>query len=135
VVDNFGIKYVGQEHPQHLLAVLQAHYTVTTVWNSSRYIGITLDWDYAKHRVHLSMPGYIEKALRQFQHPKPKTPQHAPFPTTPIKYGARTQYAKAPSTAPLLDQKGKKFIQQVCGKLVFLGRAVDPTHFSALSVP
>jgi hypothetical protein len=91
VVDDFGIKYVGQEHPQHLLAVLQEHYTVTTDWNGSRYIGITLDWDYAKRRVHLSMPGYVEKALRQFQHPKPKTPQHAPFPTTPIKYGARTQ--------------------------------------------
>jgi hypothetical protein len=79
------------------------------------------------------MPGYIEKALRQFQHPKPKTPQHAPFPTTPIKYGARTQYAKAPSTAPLLDQKGKKFIQQVCGKFLFLGRAVDPTLLCPIS--
>ena len=27
--------------------------------------------------------------------------------------------------APLLDAKGKKFIQQVCGKFLFLGRAVD----------
>eukprot|EP00804_Cyclotella_cryptica_P017380 CCRYP_020243-RA/>CCRYP_020243-RA protein AED:0.44 eAED:0.44 QI:0/-1/0/1/-1/1/1/0/165 len=90
-------------------------------------MGITLDWDYAKRRVHLSMQGHVEKALRQFQHSKPKTPQHAPFPTTLIKYGALMQYAKAPSTAPLLDQKGKKFIQQVCGEFLFLCRAVDPT--------
>jgi hypothetical protein len=133
VVDDFGIKYVGDEHPQHLLKVLQEHYTVTTDWKGSRYIGITLDWDYGKRRVHLSMPGYVKKALSQFQHPTPQTPQHAPFPATPINYGARQQYATAPSTATLLDPKGKKFIQQVCGKFLFLGRAVDPTLLCPIS--
>ncbi|KAL7482246.1 hypothetical protein ACHAW6_007925 [Cyclotella cf. meneghiniana] len=88
VVDNFGIKYVGKEHPQHLLTVLQEQYKVATDWTGSRYIGITLAWDYPKCRVHLSMPGYVNKALRQFQHPKPTAPQHALFPTAPIKYGA-----------------------------------------------
>ena len=29
-VDNFGIKYVGKQHAQHLLSILQEHYTVTT---------------------------------------------------------------------------------------------------------
>ncbi len=28
---------------------------------------------------------------------------------------------------PLLDDKAKHFIQQVCGKFLFLGRAVDST--------
>eukprot|EP00804_Cyclotella_cryptica_P008936 CCRYP_012042-RA/>CCRYP_012042-RA protein AED:0.44 eAED:0.44 QI:0/-1/0/1/-1/1/1/0/183 len=79
------------------------------------------------------MPGYVKKALSQFQHPKPQTPQHAPFPATPINYGAHQQYAKAPSTATLLDPKGKKFIQQVCGKFLFLGRAVDPTLLCPIS--
>ena len=65
MVDDFGIKYVGDKHPQHLLTVLQEHYKVTTDWEGSRYIGITLDWDYTKHRIHLSMPGYVDKALRQ----------------------------------------------------------------------
>ncbi|KAL7487504.1 hypothetical protein ACHAW6_013083, partial [Cyclotella cf. meneghiniana] len=76
VVDNFGIKYVGKEHPQHLLTVLQEHYKVATDWKGSRYIGIIMDWDYVKRRVHLSMPGYVDKALRQFQHSKPTAPQH-----------------------------------------------------------
>ena len=31
------------------------------------------------------------------------------------------------STAPFLDKKGKRFIQQVCGKFLFFGRAVDST--------
>ncbi|KAL7481408.1 hypothetical protein ACHAW6_007088, partial [Cyclotella cf. meneghiniana] len=94
VIDDFGIKYVGKEYPQHLLTVLQEHYKVTTDWEGSRYIGITLDWDYAKRSVHLSMPSYVDKALRQYQHSKLSSPQHAPFPTAPIKYGAQTQYAK-----------------------------------------
>ena len=37
----------------------------------------------------------------------------------------KKQYATPTSTAPFLDDKGKKFIQQVCGKFLFLGRAVD----------
>ncbi len=113
--------------------MLQEHYTVTTDWTGSRYIGITLDWDYVKRRVHLSMPGYVDKALRQFQHAKPTAPQHAPFPSAPINYGARKQYAKTPSTSPPLDHNGKKFIQQVCGKFLFLGRAVDPTLLCPIS--
>ena len=125
VVDDFGVKYVGKEHALHLKSVLESYYPLSTDWTGNRYIGIRLDWDYNNRKVHLSMPGYKDKALKQFQHPPPSEPQHSPFPTKPIKYGAKKQYATPPSNAPLLDKKGKKFIQQVCGKLLFLGRAVD----------
>ena len=78
------------------------------------------------------MPGYIAKALKVFQH-EIRTKQDQPFPSAPIQYGAKTQYAKERSTAPLLDAKGKKFIQQVCGKFLFLGRAVDATLLCPIS--
>jgi len=29
---------------------------------------MTLDWDYEKRQVHVSMPGYVEKSLKQFGH-------------------------------------------------------------------
>jgi len=35
--------------------------------------------------------------------------------------------------APVLDDKAKRFIQQVCGKFVFLGRAVDSTLLCPIS--
>jgi hypothetical protein len=35
--------------------------------------------------------------------------------------------------APLLDNKAKQFIQQVCGKFLFLGRAVDSTLLCPIS--
>ena len=107
VVDDFGVKYVGREHADHLLSVLKEHYKVTTDWTGSRYIGIHLDWDYVRRRVHLSMPGYVAKALKQFGYKPRQRAQHAPFPHTPIRYGAKTQYATAASTASPLDKKGK----------------------------
>ena len=133
VVDDFGVKYVGKEHALHLKATLERDYKVTNDWTGNRYIGITLDWDYERRQVHLSMPGYVQKALKQFQHESTKKKQHAPFPCARINYGAKKQYATQHSTAPLLDKKGKKYIQQVCGKFLFLGRAVDPTLLCPIS--
>ena len=114
VVDDFGVKYVGKEHAQHLKNTLEENYTVTTEWDGTRYIGITLDWDYKRRQVHLSMPNYVKKALKQFQHILKKK-QHQPFPSAKIIYGAKKQYATEKSTAPLLDKEGKKFIQKICG--------------------
>ena len=109
-VNDFGVKYIGREHAEHLYRVLCTHYKVTTDWKGERYIGIHLRWDYVNHQVHLFMPGYIKKALTIFQHTQ-QCQQAQPFPHTPIKYGAPKQYAKVDSASPLLDKRGKKFIQ------------------------
>ena len=75
-----------------------------------------------------SMPGYAKKALKQFKfkHTARKK-QNQTFPSAIIQYGATKQYAKGESKSPRLDKAGKKFIQQVCGKFLFLGRAMDST--------
>ena len=48
VVDDFGVKYVGEEHVHHLMGVLthNKQYEITADWKGNKYIGITLDWDY-----------------------------------------------------------------------------------------
>ena len=46
VVDDFGVKYTGREHAQHLAAALKAHYDITTDWTGSLFLGITLKWNY-----------------------------------------------------------------------------------------
>ena len=46
VVDDFGVKYVGQEHAEHLIQVLREYYTMSIDWDGSLYCGIQLDWDY-----------------------------------------------------------------------------------------
>jgi hypothetical protein len=67
-VDNFGVKYVREEHVRHLQQILEENYKVTIEWDGRGYIGITLDWDHMHRQVHLSMAGYIKKALKQFKH-------------------------------------------------------------------
>ena len=64
-----------------------------------KYIGITLDWDYKRRQVHLSMSGYVKRALQQFNHPYPARQQDSSYPCAPIKYGAKIQYAKTPVDA------------------------------------
>jgi hypothetical protein len=88
VVDDFGVKYAGKENALHLKHVLEEHYQLTCDWDGCRYIGITLDWDYQRRRVHLSMPGYVKKDLKSFQH-QLKYTQDAPYPSVPIRYGAK----------------------------------------------
>ena len=132
VVDDFGVKYVGKEHAEHLMSVIQQHYKCKADWTGERYIGIHLAWDYENGRVHLYMPGYVQKALKQFQHIFKKK-QNQPFPSTPIKYGAKTQYATEASSAPPTTKEEKKFIQRVCGKFLFYGRAVDSTVLTPIS--
>ena len=48
VVDNFGVKYIGKDHVEHLLVVIKEFYDCTKEWDSTRYLGLTLDWDYEK---------------------------------------------------------------------------------------
>ena len=133
VVDNFGVKYKHGKDARHLMNVLKNHYDVTEDWTGARYIGITLDWDYAKRQVHLSMPGYVKKALTQFNHTKPSKRQNSPFQHTPPNYGAKKQYAQEASNSPQLNKEGKRFIQQVCGKFLYYGRAVDSTILTPIS--
>ena len=133
VVDDFGVKYVGKENADHLISVLQEDYIIDTDWEGTRFIGLTLDWDYENSKVHLSMPGYIMKALSRFAHEAPSKPQHQPHPHAEKIFGATVQYAKAPDNSPLVPPEQKTYIQQVLGVLNYYGRAVDATVLVALS--
>jgi hypothetical protein len=52
---------------------LKEHYQIEEDWGGTRYIGLTVDWDYKRHEVHISVPGYVEKALTCFWSPSPQT--------------------------------------------------------------
>ena len=77
-MDDFGIKYVGKHHAEHLLKVIRTKYALTCDWAGTLYCGITLNWNYAKCYVDLSMPGYINRALHKFQHQPPSHREHSP---------------------------------------------------------
>ena len=131
VVNNFGVKYVGKEHIDHLMTVFQEHYQVKANGTGNRYIGIYMAWDYNKGQGHLYMPGYVQKALKLFEHIHKKT-QNQPFPThiNKIRSQKNTQQE---STAPPVNPTEKKFIQKVCGKFLLYRQVVDSTVLTPIS--
>jgi hypothetical protein len=56
VVDDFGVKYVGREHAEHLMECIKKNYNISSDWNGSAYCGLTLEWDYTNRTVDVSMP-------------------------------------------------------------------------------
>jgi hypothetical protein len=66
-VDDFGVKYVGREHAEHLIECIKKNYNISSDWKGSAYCGLTLECDYKNRTVDLSMPGYIKAALHKYQ--------------------------------------------------------------------
>jgi hypothetical protein len=90
-VNSFGVKYVGREHAEHLLQVLNMHYKYSQDWGGKKYLGMDIDWDYKQRKVHVSMLKYVSEALMRFQHKAPSMPQHQPYPHVKPTYGASCQ--------------------------------------------
>ncbi len=46
VVDDFGVKYIKEEHVNHLIWCIKQKYQLTEDWTRDLYCGIKLNWDY-----------------------------------------------------------------------------------------
>jgi hypothetical protein len=132
VVDDFGIKYIGEHNAQHLIDTLQLLYTVTTDWGGTLYCGLTLAWDYVTRTCDVSMPGYVSRALTTLQHPAPTRAQHAPHAWATPAYGAKVQYAAEDDTTPPLSSQELTRLQQIIGIFLYYARAIDSTMLVAL---
>ena len=65
MVDDFGIKYTGKEHVQHLLSSLKETYEISEDWAGQLYCGRTLKWNYTNGYLDTSMPTYVNKQLQR----------------------------------------------------------------------
>jgi len=131
VVDDFGIKYSGQNHVDHLLNTLRQHYKITCDWQGEQFCGMHLDWDYAHGTVDISMPGYVQRALQRFQHTS-LVPTHAPHSHSLPNYGAKVQLTNPDHTPPLSDPKQQQHVREVVGVLLYYARAIDNTMLVSL---
>jgi hypothetical protein len=52
---------------------------LTIDWDGALCCGLTLDWHFNDGCVDVSMPGCVPRALKWFEHPPPRQPQHAPY--------------------------------------------------------
>ena len=133
VVDDFAIKYTKKEDAQHLIDAIKKNYTITIDWDATKYIGLTVEWDYTNHKVYLHMPGYLSKALQRFKHDMPKSKQNSPHPHVAPQYGAKQQFTEDAEASPPLGKEEAKYVQAVAGTLLYYARAVDNTILTALS--
>ena len=74
-----------------------------------------LGWDYKENMVHMAVPGYVDKALKEFQYEQPSQHQNSPYVAAPKGYGAKAQVMDDPEDSREISAVEKKFIQQVTG--------------------
>jgi hypothetical protein len=131
-IDNFGTKYVGREHVEHLSGILKEHYKCSQDWSSAHCLGMNIDWDYINKNVHVSMLDYVPEALIRFQHAPPTKPQHQPYPHVKPTYGETKQYAETIDKSPPLFKEDKKYVLEVVGAFLYYARCVDSTMLTVL---
>ena len=99
-MDDFGVKYAGEDNALHLINSLKEEFTISEDRKGGLYYGINLKWDYDKRTLDISMPGYIWKQLQKYKYQHPSKPQYAPYPTAPRKYGVASQEQSPQDTVP-----------------------------------
>ena len=109
IVDDFGVKYEGKEHVDHLLKALRKYYSkIIEDWKESLHADITLSWNYTERWLYVSMPGNVQKLRQRFWHKMPRKPEFSSFKAAPKVYGATAQNSRMIEELPLLDEKLSK---------------------------
>jgi hypothetical protein len=59
VVNDFAVKYINKEDAEHLINAIKKYHPMTVDKEATKYIGLTIEWDYTNRKVHIHMPGYF----------------------------------------------------------------------------
>ena len=69
VVGDFGVKYVGKEHVDHLIQAIESKgYEMKTDCAGKLHCDIALDWDYEAKALGIAKSGYREMFLFEFNY-------------------------------------------------------------------
>ena len=72
------------------------------------YCVLTIDWNYDKEYVTISMPTCTPKYLKRFLHPAPQNTYYATKKWIVPEHGQSTQYTKGPENNRPIDKKTSK---------------------------
>ena len=133
-INDFAVKYTRQEDTDNLISAIRKYYPMTVDMDATKYIGLTIKWDYENRRAHIHMPGYLQKAFTQLKHKMLTRIQNSSHPHAITCYGAKTQYIEEEDTSPPLSKEDMKFVQAVVtGTMLYYVRAIDVTNLPTLS--
>ena len=136
VVDDFGVKHSNPKDFEHLLQSLEGLYTVTVDRTGSKYLGLTIDWNYIgphKH-VDISMPDYVSAALHKFRHESPPRPSHSPHAWNKPTYGSTSQLVPDDDVSPYLPKSQVRHIHAIVGTFLYYAIAIDLSMRVALGL-
>jgi len=128
VVDDFGVKYTNRAGAQHLIDTLQnSGYELSIDWEGRKYLGFQLDFATDRLSVALSLPGYIDKVLRQHA-PHITRAAASPAVYNPPSYGAKSQVVVKDTSAPLSGSRATRLAAS--SALFFTTHAPSTQSFS-----
>ncbi len=133
IIDDFGVEYMGIEHFNHLLLVLQRYCQVQTNMAGNKIAGLDVQWDFPSKQVRIDMRLYVKDLLLSLNWPMPKKTQLLPFTATLIAHSQKTQFTPDKDTlAPLLPEP-LKHIQNIIRSILYYARAVNNKLLVALN--
>lgn len=77
----------------------------------SKFVGVALNWGYEGKHIHLSMQGYVEKALKRFGHEKPRKTTRA----CTHEYGTKKQFMQEEGNLAVVGKEEQQYIRQILG--------------------
>lgn len=116
VVDDFGVKYKDPDDVKYLSEVLKMEYNIKEDWSGKSYLGYHIEHDELKGRLAISIPNYINDAVKRFNIDVTKKINNP--------HCAELE-SREDSDQVTADQK--KRVQQIIGVLLYYARAVDST--------
>jgi hypothetical protein len=135
VVDDFGIKYTKPEDLEHFITIMKELYEMKVDRTGSQYLGFAIKFSEDRNKVHLSLPGYVAKAIERFC-PHITRGSRSPAVYVPPKMGAQGQLVDNDhevDTSPKLPPAGIKRLQEIVGVMLYYARAVDGTMLPAVN--
>lgn len=133
VVDDFLIKANGNEHIEHLLDVLKLKYKLTTDYNASRYVGMSIKYDRIAHTLETSVPNYVNKFLEALGVTRHNHSTDSASIYIPPTYGIQSQQIAIEDTTSLMSESDRKQLQSICGTFSWYARITDPTMLTAIN--
>jgi hypothetical protein len=118
----------------HLINAVKTNCGLAIHWTRDLYCGLSLNWHYDKGYLNVSMPGYVKRALKTFEHPAPVKLRCALHKWIEPAYGSQTpQSPTTTSKGQPLDKDSTTQIQSIDGTFMYFGRACDPCILPALN--
>jgi hypothetical protein len=132
VVNNFGIKYVGKEHVNHLTKRLKEKYKLTKDWTGDLHSGISPKWNYVARTLYISMLRYIKKQLLKYKHTMRQI-QHCPYSPEPKRYGTDAQSPLPSKDTQKLTYCDIKHVQKIVRSILYYAWVDNMMVLMALS--